>query len=131
MPEDPKTLFPAVVAAVVGESAVVINRGSADGLKKGGRFLIYGVGGEIVDPVSNQSLGQLELVRGTGTITHLQEHMATIESDMRTAPTKIRRVRKMPGLMSTIYGDEIEEYASETDTIAFKDVRVGDRVKPV
>jgi hypothetical protein len=71
------------VAHVLSDTRVVLNKGEKDGLKINQRFLIFGLRAEVLDPDTNQSLGILEEVRGTGRVIHLQERMATVESDMK------------------------------------------------
>ena len=69
------------VVKVIDEFTLVINIGSDDEIEKGQRFLVYSISpDDIIDPDTNESLGKLEIVKGTGTVTHVQEKMATIES---------------------------------------------------
>ncbi len=70
---------------------IVINQGASDGVKVGEIYLIYGIGKEILDPVTGKSLGKLELVRGRAKVTLVQEFMATltsIETKKGTSTTK-------------------------------------------
>lgn len=76
------SIFPALVAEVVDEKTVVINRGSAHGVKEGQRFLLYKLSGkQIIDPKTNESLGELEVLKGIGRVTQVQERIAMVESD--------------------------------------------------
>jgi hypothetical protein len=68
------------VAHVLNEFEVVINKGQADGITLGITFLIFGQGPEIRDPVTRQSLGALEVLRGRGKVVHIQERLATVRS---------------------------------------------------
>jgi|ERR1700730_7896626 hypothetical protein len=111
------------VALVISSTRVVLNKGQKDGLKINQRFLIFGLGREILDPDTNQSLGILEEVRGTGKVIHLQERMATVESDMRE-PTPSITKRRNP------FGDVIEEHIP-AGVIGFSDLKLGDFAKPV
>jgi hypothetical protein len=128
--------FP-VVAHVEDEDHVVINRGSDAGISKGQRFLIFGIGKEIIDPTTKESLGKLELVRGTGKVTHVQPKMAVVESDM-TIPggkTITRPDRTQPrGFASMVYGLQ-EPHVTETQEpptqIGFEDPAVGDFAKRI
>jgi hypothetical protein len=109
----------ALVAQVLDNNyAVVINRGARDGIKQGQRFLIYELSPkEVLDPISGESLGHLEIVKGTGAVTHLQERMATVTSDRQTTTR-----RAWSPLM-------LQE--SVTHSEPFKSPKVGDRVKPI
>jgi len=66
------------VVKVIDEYKVVINKGSVDGITNGDIFLIYSLGEELFDPDTNNSLGILEIVKGKGKSTHVQEHLTTI-----------------------------------------------------
>jgi hypothetical protein len=105
----------AVVAAILEEGySVVINRGSRDGVKQGQKFLIYEISpDEVRDPISGESLGHLEIVKGTGDVSHLQEKMATITSNRRT--TSSRFMFQQPVL-------SLEP---------FKSPKIGDRARPI
>jgi hypothetical protein len=119
--------FPAKVAAVQSPFTVVINRGSKDKLRLGQRFIVYGLGPEIRDPDTGQSLGVLEVVRGTGVVTHLQDMMATVEADQKRVSEK--RIVRTPN-----WG--IPQLAQETvvepsDPKPFDEPAIGDLAKPI
>ena len=74
-------IYPATVVKILDEFTVVINRGKEDGIGSGREFVVYSAGEEIFDPQTKESLGFLEYVKGTGTVTYLQERMAHIRSN--------------------------------------------------
>lgn len=75
------------VAKVLDDYKLVLNIGSYDDVVMGQRFLIYGLSDdEIIDPITHESLGYLELVRGTGSVIFIQEKMCIIKSDSTSAP---------------------------------------------
>ncbi|MDE2722874.1 MAG: hypothetical protein OXI59_05820, partial [Gemmatimonadota bacterium] len=77
----PERPFPASVARVLDNYTVVINRGSEHGVEKNQRFQIYGLDDEeIIDPENGASLGRLEIVKGIGTVVHIQSQIATLKS---------------------------------------------------
>lgn len=119
--------FPATVAKVLDEYTVVINRGSDDGIKQGQTFLIFSTGDEVVDPESKESLGLLELVRGRGSVTHVQPKMATIRSSKKRPP-KSTTTRNL-GLLSM--GTEVIEQFDSGDVLPFDGPEVGNKAKPV
>ena len=85
-----------VVEIIDDGMKLVINAGAGTGIEPGQRYLVYALSDyEIMDPDTGKSLGFLELVRGTGKVTHVQEAMSTIESDVyeRAPETKIVRKR--------------------------------------
>jgi len=117
----------AIVARVIDDFTVVINRGSDDGVISGQQFLIYGIGEEITDPETNEPLGQLEIVRGRGSVIHTQPKMATIKSTIKQ-PSKVIKKRSL-GLLAM--GSEITEESNVGTIQQFEDVQVHDKAKPL
>lgn len=68
------------VAKVIDDYTVVLNRGSDQGIQLEQTFIVFGLGDEIIDPVSGENLGTLEEVRGRVKVTHVQERVCTAES---------------------------------------------------
>lgn len=125
-----KRPLPATVAHVLSDHRLVINRGKADGIRDGQRFLIYQESGEvIVDPEDRRILGTLEIVRGTGKVIHTQEQMATIESDMRS-PSEKRIVRQGAAFLGPLRGSE-ETIITPADLDPFDGPQTGDKAKPI
>lgn len=123
-----KTNYPALVAKVNDEYTLVINRGSENGVMKGDNFLVYYVDPEeLFDPETGQSLGNLEIIRGTGTAIHVQPKMTTLKSNR--VVSKGRVIRRQAGLLAALSGEVIEE--PEKEVMPFDDPNVGDKVKPV
>ncbi len=121
--------YPAKVVRVIDASSVVINRGASDGVKKGQRFLIYRLDEEpLTDPDTGESLGQLELVCGSGEVVHVQAAVATIQSTMR-GPGVQRSVRRS-GLFA-VYGPETETITENGEVEPFNEPRTGDLAKPI
>lgn len=121
-----KPRFPAQVVSVYNDYRIVINRGSEHGIEVGQRFLLYELGDEVVDPSTNESLGRLEIPKGTGTVLHLQDKMATIQSD-RYKPPQTRIIKR--GLYS-LHPEEEEVIPSDV-RLKFTRPSVGDQVKPI
>src|SRR5215217_3110549 len=88
--------YPALVSSVfTNERRIVINRGTEDGVHDDQRFLVYELSTEeIKDPETGESLGRLEIPKGTGTVLHAQERIATIESDKFKEES--RTIKRMP-----------------------------------
>ena len=118
--------FPGKVAQVLNGFTLVLNRGADDKVKVGQRFLVYGFGDEIIDPETQQSLGTLELVRGTGVVAHLQPKLAVLKSDRKNAPQR-RVIKQQPMLPfateETVFEDPV--------AVEFDYPEVGDLVKPI
>ena len=65
------------IARIVDRSAVIINRGSKDGVKPGMRFVVFTEEDEVTDPQTNEVLGKWELVKGYVKAEHVQERMTS------------------------------------------------------
>ena len=123
--ESPKGTFPAKVAKIIDDSKLVINRGTAHGIRKSQRMLVYCIDDEeIKDPDTGKSLGFLELVKGTGKVISVQENLAIIQSDQEKP--YIREFNSPP--YSLMMGKEV---VRESIIIPFDDPLVGDLVKPI
>lgn len=130
--ESQHSFGPPTVAKVVDSYTLVVNRGADQGIKKGMRALVYSLGEELFDPVTRHSLGQLEIVRGTGVVTHVQPLMCTVVSDQveKGRATKILR-RKNSSLARAMMIDGDEEIVeTEPDRrLPFERPELGDRVR--
>ncbi len=121
--------FPAVVVQILSHQLrVVINRGSVDGVRIGQRFLIYGIGDEIIDPETKSSLGKLEILRGPGEVIHVQDKMATIESTRKRAVEKRTRTEMT---LNRLYAPSQETVTSEPENLEFEYPQEGDFAKPI
>lgn len=127
--------YPASVVKVIDDYTVVINRGSEHGLSKGDQFLVYYVDPEeLVDPETGESLGNLEIVRGTGSVTHVQQKVATIKSNRSVSRGRVIRRTSNPaigGLLGSFAAERETIEEPEREALPFEDVQVKDRVKPV
>lgn len=108
-----------VVKILDDNHKIVINAGTNQGIKENQRFLVYSLDGEeIFDPDTNELLGKLEVTKGTGTVTFLQEKMCTITSDMYEETPTI----------------SITYFVTKSDTkrhLCFNDAHIGDLVKSI
>lgn len=119
-----------VVDIIDNNYKVAINAGSNKGIKLGDRFLIYALSDhEIIDPDTSESLGYLEIVKGTGKVTHIQEKLCTIESDVYeiSQPTKIIRSK------NPFWGNigTTEEHTSTREHVPFEEPSVGDFARQI
>ncbi len=125
-----KGAFPATVAKVIDEYKLVINRGSEHGIREGQRMLVYHISDEdIKDPNTGESLGYLELVRGTGKIIFIQDKLSILESDKTKNVTKTYSYRQGTG--TDYEKDDTSETVTEPRIIPFDNPQVGDLVKPI
>lgn len=131
--ESPKGTFPAKVAKVIDQYKLVINKGKIHGIRESQRMLVYCIDEEeIKDPDTGESLGYLELVKGTGKIIFVQEKYSILESDRVYEPYK-----PMPSLSSSSIGrildkqrEELREYLQGT-LRPFDNPQKEDLVKPI
>jgi hypothetical protein len=68
------------VVDVLDEGHVVLNAGSEQGIKRNDSFVVFARDREIRD-LDGKNLGVLELVKGYGSITHVQELVSILTSD--------------------------------------------------
>jgi len=111
------------VAGIVDKYRVVINRGSDHGITVGKRFLILSIGEELFDPDTEESLGRVEVIKGKGEVTHVQEKMATLKT------TDTHEIKTKPSGLSTMavfQGTVVEKEPKE-----FIDPEVGDIARPL
>ena len=117
------------VVKVIDEYKLVINVGSADGISMDQRFLVYeNDDEEIFDPDTKESLGFIELVKGTGKVIHVQEKMSTIESCVYTS-SPVKTVHKNPLFGS--YAGYTETTESNRQQVPFDCPKTGDFAKRV
>jgi len=130
-----RSRFPATVIKVIDDYTVVINRGANDGIKEGQKFLIYALDpSELIDPETEEDLGPLELVKGRGSVEHVQEKTAIIKSSQRS-PSKIVKTGYYP---SSVVYPVLPNYPGLPKTIEepgmlkpFDWVQIKDKAKPV
>lgn len=117
------------VAKVLSRTRLVLNVGSDDGIKEDSRFLVYSIDDEdITDPITGNSLGKLEYVKGTGHVIHLQEKMCTIETLRKNSGKRVIQ-RKNPFLWG-VGGMETETEEIPADELEeFDNVMIGDNAK--
>ena len=124
--------FPASVAQIFDNGyKIVINRGSEHGVAKDQRFQIYGLSDEeIIDPENGESLGRLEIVKGTGKVVHIQPKMATLKSTEESVTTE-RKIVKNRSSLSVFGRGEEETITPTTRRLPFNEPEVGDKVRPI
>jgi cell shape-determining protein MreC len=111
---------------------VVINQGSNSGVKLGDIFLIYGIGKEIIDPVTQNSLGMLELVRGKAEVTNVQPTMATLTSlEKGKGPATTRHISRQGGMSIFLTGNETIREEQEPYIKELDNVKVGDFARKI
>lgn len=121
------------IVSVIDDYKVVLNVGAKDGVSMGNRFLIYTLSDQqIIDPITQEPLGFLEYVKGTGTVTHIQDTMCTIESDKyeNSHPRKVIRRNSSYAVLNPL-GGSTEETIIEKEHIPFDDPQIMDLAKRI
>lgn len=121
------------VSQVRDEFTVVINMGSEKGVVEGDKFLIIGLGEEIVDPDTQEALEQLEIVRGKASVINVQNKISTLKSYEYEKSSDVKEITKVTGGygMNGILGQNTVTESIKPGTSYLKElegVQVGDCV---
>lgn len=77
------------VIHIIDDYRIAISAGSSSGIEQGQRFLLYCLSKDLIcDPDTGKPIDYLEIVKGTGVVTYVQEKMSIIESDIYQGSTK-------------------------------------------
>ena len=130
----------AKVSRILSNSEIVLNVGEDKGVKQGQGFLIYEVGPEILDPDTNESLGNLEIHKGTVTVIDVQPRMCIAQTQKR-AFQKTRVVDPWSGVLNAFsrhtettevtVQDKLKVDATDSDYEEKLIVRVGDSARSI
>lgn len=116
----------AVVAEVIDEYNIVINRGANSGVKLGDRYQIYYLSNEdIIDPETNESLGKLEHIVGTGKVINVQTSMSTLESCLYSKRESRTKVVKPYSAIFNFAGETSETIIEPPEREAFDNPEKG------
>ena len=119
------------VIEILTGTKLILNCGKEQGFKFGDKFLIYGLTKPLKDPDTGEDLGQAEIIRGRGTIIHLQEKLCTIESCLFDdgASRVIKRIQPFNVFAG---GQTTEEEVTGRHQIKkFEDAQIGDYARLV
>ena len=112
---------------------VVINQSTKQGVKHDDRFIVSGIGPHIIDPETGKDHGELELIRGQGVVTHVQDELATLRpvERSRTRPPK-RIIREADASIRFFSNGRVleEELAPEIE-MPFQGVCLGDFARKI
>ncbi|MFC1565084.1 hypothetical protein ACFL6G_09120 [candidate division KSB1 bacterium] len=120
------------VVNIISPYQIVLNCGSVDDIENGTRFLIYGLGKNIIDPDTKEPLETLEIVRGKGKVTHTQSKICTVDSIMYDEQPKTIKRQVNRGGLASITGFGIpttEESEIVKKRLPFNEVQIGDRAR--
>ncbi|MCT7517358.1 hypothetical protein [Aliarcobacter cryaerophilus] len=119
------------VIKIIDDNTLVINAGfKNNNIIDNYEFLVYELGEELFDPDTNESLGKLEIIKGTAKPIHIQENMTIIQSNKYNIVEDKKIVKKSnQGLLFS--GTLIEEVIEprEKTIKPFDNPNIGDFVK--
>ena len=124
------------IARIVDESALIINRGAAQGVKPGMRFAVFAEVEDVADPASGESLGKWELVKGLIAAAHVQEKMSVCapapKEPRKRDDTHTLSYEMVAVSMSGGEGGRLDvDRAQISGRPAAGPIKVGDRVRSV
>ena len=119
------------VLKIFDETSLLIDLGRNDGINRGDRFVIVEKGGEMTDPESGNSLGELEYVKIELVAVDIQERMSILMTELEESPLNARIMQasvkdeKRPGrrIRMAVAPGEMEGRPTPSP------VRKGDRVR--
>jgi len=121
------------VAEILDEFKIILNKGERDGVEINDKFLIYGIGMNIIDPETNEDLGPVELVRGIVKVTHVQDKICTAKTDQKIPSPDNKRIisRSKPPSMNMLVQriEKVEESISYIDK-KLDNLEKGDFARP-
>ncbi|PRM98928.1 hypothetical protein [Aliarcobacter cryaerophilus] len=119
------------VIKVIDDKTLVINAGFKKNIIDNYEFLVYEIGEELFDPDTNESLGKLEIIKGTAKPIHIQENMTIIKSNKYNTVEDKKIIKKSNQGLSLFSGTHIEEIIEprEKTIKPFDNPAIGDFVK--
>lgn len=116
------------IASVIDEKTIVINKGSNDGIRMHQTFLVYRIGDKVFDPDTGEDLGNIEIVLGRGSVSHVQDKMATLTSCIvKEGAKKVIKNNYKLAWAGLLGGDQI--ITEPGDILPFEEVKIGDNAK--
>jgi hypothetical protein len=117
------------IASKTNAYTLILNKGTAHGVKIGDIFKIVSLGDMIIDPDSGEPLDALEIVKGTVKVTHIQEKISTLESiDYISEPDKQEIVKRSAGSWGILGQETVTITPGKKKLKPLNDVCVGDYV---
>jgi hypothetical protein len=120
------------VVRVLSDYEVVINVGKSAGVRTNASVKIYTLGDMIKDFETGEELERLEIVRGIGRVTNVQDKISTIRSaetlPARKTVTRIPRSSQSSIWSSMLSSAQITEETPPPEVAPFASPQVGDRV---
>jgi hypothetical protein len=94
------------VARIFSPTHVALSAGSIDGVQTGMVFVIFSLTDEIFAPVTGESLGRLEIIKGRVKVNYVQEKMCQATTFVQTFK---RTINPLPTFTSPFMEREVTE----------------------
>ena len=75
------------VLKIFDETSLLIDLGRKDGVERGDRFVVLEKGGEVTDPQSGESLGELEYIKTELVAADVQERFSILMTEFEESPS--------------------------------------------
>ena len=102
------------VAKVLGNSEIVLNRGSADGVRAGMVFEVFAPDGEEVwDPDTGETLGTVEDIKAQAEVTEVKERLAVARLKQSASQSPLGAVdigemqQNLQRMFGQMFGDDV------------------------
>lgn len=120
------------VVNIPNEYSIVINAGKNDNISIGNVFEIYSEGNEIIDPVTEESLGALDLIKATLEAVNVFEKMSLCKNKIRDSGLNDLGVLMATGFNGRRKSLNVEELQISGDFVNSKEkIKIGDKVRKV
>lgn len=114
------------VVKIIDDTSLIINAGAKDGVKKGDYMQISGKGPVIIDPVNNEPLGRLDIIKDKLIVTDIYEKMCVCETPYTS--TYFSSVLSSTPLLSSTQR-KLNVDATDISGNGDKIIRIGDSAK--
>lgn len=120
------------VARILSPTQVILAAGSDQGVREGMEFIIYDLSDVILDPETNEPLGQLELVKGRVKASHVQKSLTFATTMARNVVRNpLEALSVFAPYRETIYEQLPVDESSVTALQTERKVKIGDLVRSV
>jgi hypothetical protein len=126
------------VAKIADESRLVLNVGSAHGVKPGMHFVVFQEGEDVTDPETGESLGMMELVKAEVIVEHVQDRMCIAsapqiqEDDPDSTVLSARLARVRQAAHGSVRREKLYVNSGQiSGSQRVSPISVGDRVRSV
>lgn len=119
------------VAAIKSNYAIIINKGSDDGVEEDMRFVIYEEGEEIHDPDTRESLGKLEYIKAKVKVKLPNEKYSWAETYETYAVSGLSSALDLIVPKQVRVSLPLNDDASISDQKKYQKINVGDLVRQI